>query len=132
LHLLLVCVVLADCGRSRDEDLAGPTPQPRVIDVLEAALSRFPCIGDIRKWERRYRFERNRDLYDPRRGEVSLNTIEFHLKRAGRFGVRPGRHISPPASVRVFELDDRPTDVAWGTYDVPTRTLKLTQCGPNV
>jgi hypothetical protein len=113
-------------ARPAEEQSTGAVPSTRLIEVLEAAVTRFPYIGSVDGWWRRWRFPRK----NPRSEEVSLTTIEFHFDRAGNFGIRPGRHITPPVPIDTFEIDDSPI-VASGTYDMRTRVLRLTYCGSN-
>jgi hypothetical protein len=126
--------LLGGCGHHARANPQGPLPSRHVVEVLDTVLTRFPCIGDVRRWERRYRFDRIVDRKDPRMGAILQGTIEVQLWRAGpagAFSVRPGRSIAPPEKADVFVIDDRPIYVARAFYDRATRTLRLNFCGPN-
>jgi hypothetical protein len=124
---LIACAVVGGCGQPAEEHRSGPPS--RMVGVLESVLPRFPCIGNIHHWQRIWRFEQHTL---PRR-DWSTTTIEFGLRRAGRFGILPTRRIEAPLSPGVVEWffwENPKVDQAFGTYDIPSRTLKLTSCAP--
>jgi hypothetical protein len=126
-RIVVVALAFLSACSAKDDRVGWMAPDPRLVAMIDSRLASFKCIGPIGRWERRYRYEPGRIIPD-------LDRIEFDLREAGRFGIKPGRFIlaSPPPGVIVREIDDTPVDVASGSYDIGRRRLTLSFCGPNV
>jgi hypothetical protein len=112
----------------------GPTgvipraPRSRVADDIEAKLAKVPCVGQIDRWERHYSFasklgSRRFREYDYRHVLIAFYQAgfeEFRSRRVFHHGAEPVR------------LDDRAYNLVFGDYDIPTHTVSIWTCGPNV
>src|SRR5690606_9222229 len=85
LGALLGLCLLASC--SGDE---GHSPLPAQSDIarMEAKLARHPCVGDLDRWERSYRYKRNRGMFSS--DSTDFSVIEFHFRKAGTITLVPG------------------------------------------
>lgn len=101
-----------------------PLPKNEQIDSVERALSHRQCIGDLKKWARRYSFS-----IDYKTGHVDGNAIWFSFREAGRYGFHSGRQVGKPRDFA--EVDDRQFMIAFGTYYLAEQRLKLDDCGNN-
>jgi hypothetical protein len=103
-------------------------PHPRYLDKIETALAADRCVGDLRRWERRYAYHEwmtdGGSVY-----HLDSAVIDFELREVGKFGFRPGRKfVSGPL---VKGPDDRAFKVVFGNYDFRHNRLAVTFCGPN-
>ena len=102
-------------------------PSASDVQRLEDQLSRRPCVGDLGKWERNYRFSRKSGLLSPYSLNPDLDVIEFHLRAVGTIAIRPGRNIMAaggdwPDSGTIRSID--------GRFTLTTGKLALSGCGP--
>jgi hypothetical protein len=103
------------------------TPPPaQYLDKMEKELGAVQCVGDVRRWERRYEYHRSRTgtVY-----HLDTAVIDFQLREAGKFGFRSGREFVDTIEP---EIDDRPYKIAFGNYDLLRDKLTVETCGPNV
>lgn len=117
-------LILAGCSQSGDDAV----PSIAHVDAIERRLADNPCIGELARWERTYRFARPDGLsaytayFDP-------TVIEFHLRQAGTVTIEPGRRV-----IRRDEEGDWP-DGSYvraldGTFDITRSALRLGPCPP--
>jgi hypothetical protein len=110
-------------------------PDARVVDEIEAKLSRVPCVGSIARWERHYDFTAKQNglalfatffLSDR---WFNYRSVGIDYRQAGFEEFRSGRFIGQPVRPAA---DDRQYNLVFGHYDIPTHTAYLWACGPNV
>jgi len=79
------------------------TASGQYLDKMEKELGAVQCVGDVRRWERRYEYHRWRTgtVY-----HLDTAVIDFQLREAGKFGFRSGRKFVDTIEP---EIDDRPT-----------------------
>jgi hypothetical protein len=99
-------------------------PQVRDIEQAEQVLARFPCVGSMRRWVRRYAFARNAKTL-----RVDPSLIRFEFVTAGYRGRRAGREVVPFAAL--MQVDDGDFGMANGVYSIRTHLATLSYCGPN-
>lgn len=117
---LIVATTVISCART-----SSPVyPSPATLDRIERQLSNDPCIGDLSRWARYYRF-------DSKNGEIDMSKILFDFNEQKSSGEKAGRYLRPPRDEKVFELDDRNNIVAFGTYYLPSGKVHIAFCGPN-
>lgn len=118
-------LILAGCSQGGQDAV----PSMAHVNAIERKLADDPCIGELTRWERTYRFAKPHGLSaytaysDPK-------VIEFHLRQAGTVAIEPGRRI-----IRRNALDDWP-DGSYvrsidGTFDVTKSALRLGPCPPD-
>jgi hypothetical protein len=119
---MAVSLGLTGCSTG-DNDAA---PPDRIIELIENKLERDPCIGDLDRWERNYRFAGSTGL-SAYTAMVDHGIVEFHLRRAGSFAIRPGRQV-----LRRGEKDDWPdgpyVQSVDGYFDLGTHALSMPRC----
>lgn len=109
------------------------TPQSRTVDEIEAKLSKVPCIGSMSRWERHYSFASKPflgGLFGWRTRWYDYNKVAIRYRQAGFEEFKARRifhHGDEPLGI-----DDREYDVAFGHYELPTRTAFMWACGPNM
>jgi hypothetical protein len=121
---LLLYSLPAACAREPAGDPAARPGETLVADI-ERRLAGAPCIGELSRWARHYRYEKRGE-------EVDKKQVDISLREAGVHGFVAGRFINPPWQRGTFEVDDRPYKLAFATYDVPSRRLEVGFCGSNV
>ena len=121
-HLLALSVGLIGCS-TKSNDAA---PSESMIDMIESKLERHECIGDLKQWERNYRFARPSGI-SAYTTKVDQGIVEFHLRRAGRVEIRPGRY-----ALRRGDLGDWPdgpyVQSVDGHFDIGTHALSMPRC----
>lgn len=102
-----------------------PRPTWQLVNQVEAALSREPCIGNLDRWSRSYAFNMLPET------TVDTAIVDFHLEGAGGpLGIKPGKRVTAPdAWVRV---DDRPIRIVDGDYDLREHRIHVAFCGNNI
>lgn len=130
-----IMVCLPACGST------GPwprTPDARLADEIEAKLSQVRCVGSIGHWERHYNFRSKPSLLA---SLISLGTsdrwfdyrtIDIGYYQAGFEEFRARRFLYKGVDERRFDVDDRDYNVVFGHFDIPTHTVSLWACGPNM
>lgn len=96
------------------------TPSEATIDLIERRLVENECIGSMNRWQRSYYFP-------VRENRAIRRYVIFSFKEAGVYGRRPGRVIGRSGG-RSY-LDERPSLMAWGVYDIMERSIQLNYCG---
>jgi hypothetical protein len=102
-------------------------PTSDLLDQVEAALARHPCVGDLHRWQRLYSFSTTGT--GPNRS-VDEGEIAFMLREAGVEGFKDERRTTAPHAF--LAVDDRDYDVAFGTFDLRSRALMIEYCGANL
>lgn len=121
---LAAMVTLASCYREDPEAL----PRDEHIAMVEQRLAAHPCVGDLKDWERYYRFAPATGLsaYTTR---SDLDVIEFHLRRAGTLTIEPGMRV-----LRRGESDDWPDGrnvrSLDGRFKIVGSGLSISKCQP--
>lgn len=117
-------ILLTACSGGSETEV----PSEAFVDLIEQRLAAHPCVGDIGKWERSYRFARPTGL-SAYTAQADIDVIEFHLRRAGTTTISPGRIV-----MRRGELDDWPDGQYIrsidGRYRLGNSTLHLSRCRP--
>ena len=105
------------------------TPADQDIRRVEEVLAAHPCVGDLSKWERNYRFSRKIGLFSPYSLNPDFNIIELHLRRAGTTRIEPGRRVMQwrenedwPDSSTIQALD--------GKFRIEDDALQMAACRP--
>ena len=121
-HFMAVSLGLIGCSTG-DNDAAPPDP---IIELIESKLERHRCIDDLGQWERNYRFARPSGV-SAYTTNGDHGVVEFHLRRAGRVEIRPGRN-----ALRRGDLDDWPdgpyVQSVDGYFDLRTHALSMPGC----
>jgi hypothetical protein len=103
-------------------------PLPQYLDKIERELGTVRCVGDIRRWERRYAYHEwitdGGSVY-----HLDSAVIDFELKEAGKSGFQPGREFVDGPLVK--GPDDGAFKVVFGAYDFRRNRLTVNYCGPN-
>lgn len=119
---LAAALLLYGCAGNDDD----ATPGAEIILRVEQRLASHPCVGDLRQWERTYRFSRSQGL-SAYAVLGQKRRIDFHLRRAGTVRIAPGVRIIP--SHGSGDWPDGPYIRAVdGQYDITTDTLRLPSC----
>ena len=120
---ILLLVVLSGC-----DQLATTSNKPTraVINQIEGRLRAIKCVGPLSKWERSYWYSRDRA------GHVDHNSVEIDLRQAGFEEFKHGRYVLDAAPTRIFDVDDRDYEIAFGSFDVSKERISLQSCGPNM
>jgi hypothetical protein len=132
LLLLPIAVSLSACWSS------GPlrrSPDTRLVDAVESKLRKVPCVGSLDRWERHFTYSSKWSFLayvlslgtSDRWFDYSKLRVRFY--QAGFEEFRTGRIIGqekPPAA------DDREFNLVFGDYDIPSHTLTIWACGPNM
>lgn len=102
-------------------------PPSWVLDKLEQKAGAVPCIGSLKRWERRYSYKSwmTKTIYS-----VDIATIEFTYFEADKFEFKSGRrfYVDQPQTM----LDDRSYRIAHGYYHLLEDRITYATCGPNV
>ena len=117
-------LLAATSCHSQVDDKAEPAPAD--VARLETQLARHPCVGDLRQWERNYRYSRKPGFLLPGSLNPDLDVVELHLRRVGTLTIRPGRYVMVPAPGGDWP-DSRPIESIDGKFTLSTGTLNL-QC----
>jgi hypothetical protein len=115
---------LMACSQAGGEDL---TPRIQDVDRLEAKLASQPCVGDLQKWERNYRYGMSRRMFWPQSDYVDLDVIEFHFRSAGTIAIRPERNLVGASENRDWR-DSSPIQTIDGSFVISSGRLKMTNC----
>ena len=99
------------------------------IARLEAALARHPCVGDLERWERSYRFSRKTGLISDYTFNPDFDVIEFHLRRAGTILIRPGVNVMTPTPGGDWP-DSSPIRSVDGRFTLGSGELAVSRCDP--
>lgn len=102
---------------------AAQVPGNALLDRVEQALERNPCVGALSRWARHYRFGGTGR-------HVDENVVTFELREAGKYDFRSGRYALPPQGERVFDVDSRDYLMAAGHYAVQEGRMSIDYCGP--
>ena len=119
-------LLLAGCSANVDD-----TAVPSDVDIarLEARLAEHPCVGDLKEWERSYRFSRKTGLFTPYSLNPDLDVIEFHFRRAGTISIEPALKVMAPG-----QSGDWPDSAAIqsleGRFTIAGGSLRLPRCKP--
>lgn len=124
--ILAAALTLASCDYR-----SGPLPDRSEIVRVEKALSGTTCIGPVGAWERVYRYHLTPNVFAVALSRLDRKVVDFKLLRAGKFA-RVGQTLLPPYPPLAFELDDTPTDVAWGSFNLRSGKLRMKFCGSNI
>jgi hypothetical protein len=125
LHFLIGVAAVTGCDYQ-----SGPLPNNADVARVDRALSQVPCIGKPELWQREYQYRTTLRNLPVSLWWLDRNTIDFHLTKAGEFadaGVHPKTPDPPFARI----VDDTPTDLAWGSYNLRSGRLQMDFCGPN-
>jgi len=110
-------------------DPADELSVPRAADVdrLETAAARHPCVGNLDRWERNYRFAMSKRMFWPQSDHADQDVIEFHFRQAGSVSIAPARNVIGlgqdgdwPDSSPIRSLD--------GSFTISTGRLNLERC----
>jgi len=101
-----------------------PRPSEDLVHHVETLLAAIHCVGDIGHWSRSYAYD-----FMPER-MIDTGIVDFQLKDAGRFGVKPGVQITYPDAW--LNIDDGPYRVVSGDYDVREDRIRIAFCGNNM
>lgn len=96
------------------------------LDLIEQELEGHPCVGDLNKWERNYRFAKPSGL-SAYTAHANFDVIEFHLRLAGSTRVSAGRNVFTRG-----KKDDWPDGKGIrfidGSYKIGERSLRMPRC----
>jgi hypothetical protein len=128
MFLVLSCVA---CGQGQRRDVDRRTSKSDVVnvepseimDLADNELSKTPCIGDLREWNRLYYYA------VPYPDEKTKPQLHFVFREAGVHGFVSGRQFVSMGDA--VTLDDRAYKVAMGSVDSSTGKPKLEMCGSN-
>ena len=124
--IIVSLATLASSGSASPPAAWLEPPPKQSLDYLERRLASAPCIGNMRRWERRYAY---RERIQGSVYSIDYAVVDFQLREAGRFGFKPGRaFIDGPLVVP----DDRAYRIALGSFDFRRRKLTLTTCSQNL
>ncbi|QNN64179.1 hypothetical protein H9L12_07270 [Sphingomonas rhizophila] len=98
-------------------------PDERHVQRIEQRLAANPCIGDLRQWERLYRFA-DPGGFSAYTAHPNFDVIDFHLRRAGTTTITPGRVIVPRGERRDWP-DDRFVQSIDGSYKIGEDRMTL-------
>ncbi len=121
---IMCLVLLGGCYRENPE----AAPSAAQIAMVEKRLADHPCVGDLREWERNYRFAPATGIsaYTTR---SDLDVVEFHLRRAGTFTIEPGVNV-----LRRADSDDWPdgrnVHSLDGRFKIVGNGLAISRCRP--
>ena len=120
--LTVISLSLIGCS-ARDDDAAPNNP---TIELIEKKLAVHPCVADLDQWERTYRFAKPSGL-SAYATNIDHGIVEFHLRRAGRVDIRPGRNV-----LRRGDREDWPdgpyVQSVDGQFDLATHALRMPRC----
>jgi hypothetical protein len=106
-----------------------------LADEIEAKLRAVPCVGPMNRWERHYHYSSKPSLaatlltFGMSGRWYRYETIDIAYYQAGFQEFRAGRFLGEP---RPPATDDRQYNLVLGHYDIPTHTISLWACGPNI
>ncbi|HVL29974.1 MAG TPA: hypothetical protein VM326_04565 [Sphingomicrobium sp.] len=103
-------------------------PGENLVNFIEEKLAQHPCVGDLEEWERNYRFAKHTGL-SAYRSPTNRDVIEFHLRRAGTFVIRPGRNIMPRGAEDDWP-DGKSVHFLAGRYHIGAHQMYLSRCSP--
>lgn len=126
LSFAVALLLLASCNAHMD-DRAVPSADD--IARLEARLAEHPCVGDLKDWERSYRFSRKSGLLSPYSLNPDLDVIEFHFRRAGTVSIEPGRKVMAPDRSGDWP-DSAAVQSLEGRFTITGGALSLSRCKP--
>lgn len=122
-HWIAAALLLSACSDGNDTALLSGA----YVDLIEQRLAKHPCIGDLEKWERNYRFAKPTGL-SAYTAHADIDIVEFHLRRSGTTTIVPGRNV-----MRRGESDDWPDGKNIrsidGRYKIGENRLSLSRCG---
>lgn len=104
-------------------------PAAAHIERLEAKLASHPCVVELNKWERNYRFSRKTGLFTHYSLAPDLDVIEFHLRLVGTVSIEPARRILKVHPSGDWP-DSSPIQSVDGKYTLGAGKLTVTRCGP--
>ena len=121
---IAVALSLAACSAGSEESL----PDDAYINLIERKLAEHPCVGDLAKWERNYRYAKATGI-SAYTANADFDVIEFHLRRAGTTTIDPGRNV-----MRRGEVDGWPDGkyirFIDGRYKIGENRMRLSRCAP--
>lgn len=120
--LLLCLLALIGCSRAAEKSVITnkEKPSPEIIDKIEARLSNDPCLKDIEKMRREYRFS-------VRAGELIPDFIDVSVRQWEINGLPVGRFILEPTTE--VTIDDGSWFAAEATYSIGDDKLDVWLCG---
>ena len=122
--LIIGPVLLGACYRQNPD----ATPSDSQVAMVEQRLANHPCVGDLKEWERHYRFAPATGL-SAYTASFDLDVIEFHLRRAGSFTIEPGVKV-----LRRGDSDDWPdgrnVHSLDGRFRIVGDKLSVSRCQP--
>ena len=124
----LAAALLLTTGCSVDVDDSS-VPSVGDIERLEAVLSQHPCVGDVNRWERSYRFSRKTGLISDYAFNPDFDVIEFHLRRAGTILIRPRMNVLTPTPGGDWP-DSSPIRSVDGRFTLGSGKLTVARCDP--
>ena len=115
-------LLLAACSAGSSDSI----PDEDYIDLIERKLAEHPCVGDLARWERNYRYARPTGI-SAYTADADFDVIEFHLRRAGTTTIIPGRNV-----MRRGEVDGWPDGkyirFIDGRYKIGENRMRLSRC----
>lgn len=114
----------AACSAAGDDAVPGED----LVNFIEEKLAQHPCVGELAEWERNYRFAKHTGL-SAYRSPANRDVIEFHLRRAGTFIIRPGRNVMPRGQVDDWP-DGKSVSFIDGRYHIGANQMYLSRCSP--
>jgi len=115
-------LLLTACSVGSDDAV----PSEVHINLIEQRLEKHPCVGDLSKWERNYRFAKTSG-FSAYAANADIDVIEFHLRRAGATMIHPVRNI-----MRRGEIEDWPDGKYIrsidGRYKLGENRLRVARC----
>lgn len=121
---IVATLLLSACS----DKVALSVPGDNFMDLIEGKLAKHPCVGDLSRWERTYRFAKPRG-FSAYTMHADIDVIEFHLRRGGTAIVVPGRTVLTrgddddwPDGKHVGSID--------GRYKIGGGVLQLSPCVP--
>ncbi|GAA4031165.1 hypothetical protein GCM10022281_08340 [Sphingomonas rosea] len=110
--------LLAILGALASTSCARETPSRDQVERVERALSQAPCVGDLGRWLRSYRYA----AAPPRNQTVLRNVILFDLIRGP--GVKPGRQV---VAAQSYSVDGEGWKLS-GSYRLSSSSLRVEGC----
>jgi hypothetical protein len=104
-------------------------PADSDVDRIEQLLAKQRCVGDLSRWERRYQFLQDVNVWSASRGKVYPKIIAFKLRQGDpRNPIDPVRLRLPVTDGFIGEIDDRPGYSARGKFDTASGKLAFYGC----
>lgn len=126
---VLACFLLAGCDAPHAPDPANraseretrsanePEPSVPLVDEVESRVRQLPCVENLSRWDRDYR-------YDFRGQKIDTTRIMFVLTATDG---KSRRHINRPHDT--YHVPSGKYRLIAGVFNVVDKTLKVEKCG---